>query len=56
MLTYFAVLVVDSLAEGEGGGEVVVGNRLEVVGLVQARRDGDINPLAGLGLSLSHQR
>ena len=56
MLAYFAVLVVDSLAESEGGGEVVVGDRLEMVGLVQTRRDGDIHPLAGLGLSLSHQR
>ena len=55
MLSYFAVLVADSLAEPEGGGEVELGERLEVVGLVQSGRDGNIHPLAGLGLSVSHQ-
>ena len=55
-MSYLAVLVADSLAQSEGGREVLAGERLEVVGLVQARRDWDIHPLAGLGLSLSHQR
>ena len=55
MLSYFAVLVADSLAEPEGGGEVLAGERLEVVGLVQPGGDGDIQPGAGRRLSLSHQ-
>ena len=55
LLSYFAVLVADSLAEPEGGGEVLAGERLEVVGLVQPGRDGDIQPGAGRRLSLSYQ-
>ena len=54
-LSYFAVLVADSLAEPEGGGEVLAGERLEVVRLFQPGGDGDIQPRAGRGLSLSHQ-
>ena len=51
-----AVLVVHSLAEPEGGRVVVLGEGLEVVRLVQPGGDGNVHPLAGLGLSFSHQR
>ena len=54
-MSYLAVLVADSLAQSEGGGEVLAGERLEVVGLVQPGGDGDIQPGAGRRLSLSHQ-
>ena len=54
-MSHLAVLVVSSLGEGEGGGVVVLGESQEVGRLVQPGRDGDLDPLAGLGLSLSHQ-
>ena len=48
-------MVVDSLGDGDGGGEVVRADHLEVLGLLQSGRHSDLHPLAGPGLPLSNQ-